>query len=130
MGATRTLAALFTMIVLAACGGTAAPASPAQTLKLTVGLGSTPAPALPNSVLWLAKDLGYYDREGLDVTLQELDGTPTVIAALIAGDLDVGNIGTDQMVKLVAQKSVDMKAINSSDARQYFLIASKSSLNS
>ena len=97
-------------------------------MKLSLGLASKPAPALPNSVLWLAKDLGYYEREGLDVTLQELDGTPTVIAAMIAGDLDVGNIGTDQLVKLAAQKSVDMRAINSSDARQYFLIESKDSI--
>ncbi len=137
-------------LLLAACGGTAGPAAssagisgasaPANVsaaatpsvaaLKLNLGLASKPAPALPNSVLWLAKDLGYYDREGLDVTLQELDGTPTVIAAMISGDLDVGNIGTDQMVKLDAQKSIDMKAINSSDARQYFLIASKSSIDS
>jgi NitT/TauT family transport system substrate-binding protein len=148
----RASSALAAGLLLAACGGTSAPASapgnsgsaaaasakPASTgasaatkpstLKLSLGLASKPAPALPNSVLWLAKDLGYYDREGLDVSLNELDGTPTVIAAMISGDIDVGNIGTDQMVKLVAQKSVDMRAINSSDARQYFLIASKDSL--
>ena len=99
-------------------------------LKLNLGLASKPAPALPNSVLWLAKDLGYYQREGLDVTLQELDGTPTVIASMISGDLDVGNIGTDQLLKLAAQKSVDMRAINSSDARQYFMIAAKDSIAS
>ncbi|HVA23448.1 MAG TPA: ABC transporter substrate-binding protein [Chloroflexota bacterium] len=142
-------------LILAACGGSVAPAAgsassgqaapaaskaqssgaqastaPKQMLKLNLGLASKPAPALPNSVLWLAKDLGFYQREGLDVTLQELDGTPNVIAAMISGDLDVGNIGTDQLVKLAAQKSVDMRAINSSDARQYFLIASKDSLSS
>jgi NitT/TauT family transport system substrate-binding protein len=109
--------------------GGSAGAKPSM-LKMNLGLASKPAPALPNSVLWLAKDLGYYEREGLDVTLTELDGTPTVIAAMISGDLDVGNLGTDQTVKLIAQKSVDMRAINSSDARQYFLIASKDSLNS
>lgn len=146
-------------LLLAACGGTAAPPSisasasapPASSggapsiaakpasgsaaarpglLKLNLGLASKPAPALPNSVLWLAKDLAYYEREGLDVSLNELDGTPTVIAAMISGDLDVGNIGTDTLVKLVAQKSVDMRAINSSDVRQYFLIAVKDSINS
>ena len=110
--------------------GSGQSAAPRQVLKLNLGLASKPAPALPNSVLWLAKDLGFYEREGLDVTLQELDGTPTVIAAMISGDLDVGNIGTDQLLKLAAQKSVDMRAVNSSDARQYFLIASKDSLSS
>jgi NitT/TauT family transport system substrate-binding protein len=108
----------------------AAPPAPSGALKLNLGLASRPAPPLPNSVLWLAKDLGFYQREGLDVAVQELDGTPTVIAAMLSGDLDVGNIGTDQLVKLDAQKSVDMRAINSSDARQYFLIASKDSVAS
>ena len=125
--------------MLAACGGTAAPApsaaasasaKPQSTLKLNLGLASKPAPALPNSVLWLAKDLGYYEREGLDVTLQELDGTPTVIAAMVAGQVDVGNISTDQALKLTAQKSVDMRALHSPDARQYFLVAARDSIAS
>jgi NitT/TauT family transport system substrate-binding protein len=147
---------LLLSLALAACGGTAAPASSApassvaakpasagssaaakpsgsaaaggEKLKLSVGLASKPAPPLPNSVLWLAKDLGYYDQEGLDVTLQYLDGTPTIIASMISGDVDVGNIGTDQAVKLVAQKSLDMRAIESSDVRQYFLIAARDSI--
>src|SRR5207245_500072 len=111
------------VVLLASCGGAASAPSAAaakQPLKLTLGLASKPAPALPNSVLWLAKDLGFYEREGLDVTLQELDGTPTVIAAMLSGDLDVGNISTDQALKLAAQKSVDLRAIHSPDARQYF----------
>ncbi|MBV9121668.1 MAG: ABC transporter substrate-binding protein [Chloroflexi bacterium] len=144
--------------VLAACGGAAAPtpstsnsaatsnqaasvsaassvgaasaSASRATLKLSLGLASKPAPALPNSVLWLAKDLGFYDREGLDVALNELDGTPTVIAAMLSGDIDVGNVSTDQVLKLTAQKSVDMRAIHSPDARQYFMVASKDSLAS
>lgn len=93
-------------------------------------MASKPTPPLPNSVLWLAKELGFYDREGLDVTMQFLDGTPTIIASMISGDVDVGNIGTDQAVKLVAQKSLDMRAINSSDVRQYFLVAARDSIAS
>jgi NitT/TauT family transport system substrate-binding protein len=60
--------------------------------------------------------------------LQYLDGTPTVVASMISGDVDVGNIGTDQAVKLAAQKSLDLRAINSSDVRQYFLIASRDNI--
>ena len=117
-------------LLVAACGGTVAPGSTKETLKLNVGLASKPAPALPNSVLWLAKDLGYYEGEGLDVTIQELDGTPTVVAAMVSGDLDVGNISTDQALKLAAQKSIDLRAIHSPDARQYFLVAAKQSVGS
>ena len=117
-------------LLFAACGQPASAPSKASALKLNVGLASKPAPALPNSVLWLAKDLGFYEHEGLDVSLQELDGTPTVIAAMISGDLDVGNLSTDQALKLAAQKSVDLRAIHSPDARQYFLIAAKQSIDS
>ena len=55
----------------------AADSKPREMLKLRLGLGSAPAPALPNSVLWLAKDLGFYAREGLDVDLKEFQGTPS-----------------------------------------------------
>src|SRR5581483_1750209 len=50
-----------------------------EPLKLRLGLGSAPAPPLPNSVLWLARDLGFYQREGLDVELTEFQGTMRAI---------------------------------------------------
>jgi len=99
-------------------------------LKLRLGLGSTPAPALPNSVLWLAKDLGFYRREGLDVELIEFNGTPIAIAAMIAGEIDVGNIGTSDIIRLVATKRQPMRAIHSPDARLYFLIAARNEVES
>jgi NitT/TauT family transport system substrate-binding protein len=102
----------------------AAESKPAE-LKLRLGLGSTPAPALPNSVLWLAKDLGFYKREGLEVELIEFNGTPIAIAAMIAGEIDVANIGTSDVIRLVATKRQPMRAIHSPDARLYFLIAAR-----
>ena len=72
----------------------AAEPKPTEPLKLRLGLGSAPAPALPNSVLWLARDLGFYKREGLDVELNEFQGTPLVMAGMVAGDIDVGNVST------------------------------------
>ncbi|HVO92827.1 MAG TPA: ABC transporter substrate-binding protein [Terriglobales bacterium] len=110
--------------------GDAAESKPREMLKLRLGLGSTPAPPLPNSVLWLAKDLGFYAREGLDVELIELRGTPTVITAMRTGDMDVGNISTSDVVKLTASHTLPMKAIHSPDARLYFLIAARDQLKS
>lgn len=107
-----------------------ATATPRQVLTLRVGLGSTPAPALPNSVLWLAKDLGFYEREGLDVTLVELQGTPLVITAMRSGDIDVGNIATSDVLNLVATKTLDLRAIHSPDSRQYFMIAARDAVAS
>ena len=101
-----------------------------EMIKLRLGLGSAPAPPLPNSVLWLAKDLGFYAREGLDVELNEFQGTPLAIAAMISGDVDVANISTSEVIRLTANKGQPMKAIHSPDARLYFLIAAREELKS
>jgi len=108
----------------------AAEAKPKEPLKLRVGLGSSPVPPLPNSVLWLAKDLGFYRREGLEIELIEFQGTPLAIAAMISGDIDVGNVSTSEVIRLTATKGQPMRAIHSPDARLYFLIAAKEEIKS
>src|SRR2546427_3174343 len=124
------LVALIATFVLPTALCFAAEPKPIEPLKLRLGLGSAPAPALPNSVLWLAKDLGFYKREGLDVELTEFQGTPLVIAAMIAGDIDVGNISTSDVIRMVATKSQPMRAIHSPDARLYFLVAARDEIKS
>jgi NitT/TauT family transport system substrate-binding protein len=122
----RSARVLVAVLLLSSCFALAnAAESKPGDLKLRLGLGSTPAPALPNSVLWLARDLGFYKREGLDVELIEFNGTPIAIAAMIAGEIDVGNIGTSDVIRLVATKRQPMRAIHSPDARLYFLIAAR-----
>ena len=103
---------------------------PREPLKLRLGLGSAPAPPLPNSVLWLAKDLGFYAREGLDVELNEFQGTPLAIAAMLSGDVDIANISTSEVIRMNAAKGQPMRAIHSPDARLYFLIAARDEFKS
>jgi NitT/TauT family transport system substrate-binding protein len=74
--------------------------------------------------------LGFYQREGLDVELNEFKGTPLVIAAMIAGDIDVGNVSTSDVIRLVATKGQPMRAIHSPDARLYFQIAARDEIKS
>ena len=101
-----------------------------EPLKLRVGLGSAPVPPLPNSVIWLAKDLGFYQREGLEVELIEFQGTPLAIAAMISGDIDVGNVATSEVIRMTATKAQTLRAIHSPDARLYFLIAAREDIKS
>jgi NitT/TauT family transport system substrate-binding protein len=108
----------------------AADSKPRELLKLRLGLGSAPAPPLPNSVLWLAKDLGFYQREGLDVELSEFQGTPLAIAAMVAGEVDVANVSTSEVIRMTATKGQPMRAIHSPDARLYFLIAARDEIKS
>src|SRR3954463_9804103 len=112
-------------LLLHAAPASAAETKPKEVLRLRIGLGSSPVPPLPNSVIWLAKDLGFYQREGLDIELIEFQGTPLAIAAMISGDIDVGNVSTSEVIRLAATKGQPMRAIHSPDARLYFLIAAR-----
>ena len=115
-----------------AAGPTSAPAAaaPKDVIKLHVGTATTPAPALPESVLWLARDLGFYQKEGLDVDITETTATPTVIAAMRSGEVDVGNINSEDVIRLTASRDLEMRTINSSNGRNFFMIVGKASIGS
>src|SRR5262245_54446955 len=125
-----TIALIAVMVFSSASPLAAADSRPKEPLKLKLGLGSAPAPPLPNSVLWLAKDLGFYQREGLDVELTEFQGTPLAIAAMIAGEVDVANVSTSEVIRMTATKGQPMRAIHSPDARLYFLLAARDEIKS
>lgn len=105
--------ALLVLTLLAACGGAGAPAAapasgskaatptataaPAAT-KITVAYGNTAGTYTP---LYVAKDDGFFARNGLDVTLYNATGKD--IAPLIAGDAQIadadGNYGATAIAK-------------------------------
>lgn len=116
--------ALTTMLAIAE----AQSASPRLRLRLAVAV--SPMPELPNSVMWLAKDLGYYEREGLDVDVVEVQATPSIIVAMRTGEVDVGNLGPEDVVQLTATKQFEMRAIHSPGARNFFMIASRDTIAS
>lgn len=118
-----TAAAVAATAVAAAAAG--APAGSGERIKLRLGLASSPVPALPNSVNWLAKDLGFYEAEGLDVDVVEMRGTPTVIRAMRAGEIDVGNVNTEDVLRLTASGQLQLWAIHSPDDRFFFVIGAR-----
>src|SRR5712691_11649766 len=65
------------------------PAEPTPRLALSIGWGVTPITASPASVLWLADDLGFYAREGLNAELLLIQGTPNLIAGMRSGQIDI-----------------------------------------
>jgi NitT/TauT family transport system substrate-binding protein len=99
-------------------------------MKLRIGTATTPPPALPESTLWLARDLGFYQKEGLDVEIIEATATPSVIAAMRSGDVDIGNINSEDVIRLTASKDLEMRTINSSNGRNFFMIVGKTSIGS
>jgi NitT/TauT family transport system substrate-binding protein len=108
----------------------AAASAPTDVIKLRIGTATTPPPALPESTLWLARDLGFYQKEGLDVEITEVQATPSVIAAMRSGEVDLGNINSEDIIRLTATKDLEMRAINSPNGRNFFMIVGKSSIGS
>jgi NitT/TauT family transport system substrate-binding protein len=126
----RVALALCLGLAAAACARpNAAPTAPA-TLALKLGVAVTPAPALPESSLWLARDLGFYQKEGLDVEINEYDATPTVVIAMRTGDVDIGDINSEDVIRLTASKDLEMRTINSASGRNFFMIVGKSNIGS
>src|SRR5919198_6250595 len=105
-------------IVVAACGGGAAPSTsspaaagtattkPAPT-KIKSSYGNvTPANLAP----FMAKELGLFEKHGLDVDLQLIDGGAQSAAALLAGQVQFANFGGTEAMSGVAG-GADVQAI-------------------
>jgi NitT/TauT family transport system substrate-binding protein len=110
---------------LSAPAAVAPTAATRDTLKLRVGVATSPAPALPEATLWLARELGFYQKEGLDVDITEVNATPSLITALRAGEIDVGDINSEDVIRLTASKDLEMRTINSASGRNFFMIVGK-----
>ena len=119
------------LLLLCACSLTAPPAAaptPEPPLKLKVADGVNPPVALPQSILTLAVQQGFFQKEGLDVEIDDVIGTPAIIAAMRAGDVDVGIINSSDVIKLQAQKTLEMRVIGSPNGRNFWMIISRDSI--
>jgi NitT/TauT family transport system substrate-binding protein len=114
------------LIRLAAAIGSAllvAGAASAGTLRLVV-TDLTP-PLVPNSVMDLAVELGYFAREGVEVKLIRVQQTPSAIAAMLAGEGDMANVGVDALLQLKVRGDETLIAVTSPNKALPFLIAAR-----
>jgi NitT/TauT family transport system substrate-binding protein len=119
------------LVVVSAC--VAAPAAPPTVeplLTLRIADGVSPPAALPQSILSLAAQQGYFQREGLDAQVLDVNGTPAIITAMRSGDVDVGIINSSDVIKLEAQKTLEMRVIGSPNGRNFWMIVSRDSIGS
>jgi len=86
------------------------------------------AQLVPNSVMDLAVQLGYFEKEGVEVELVRVQQTPSAVAALQAGEGDMANISVDAALQLVARDQLKLKAVVSPNKSLPFLIAGKDSI--
>ena len=93
-GATVTRARLLAMASGAAVMGAFASPVRAQTGQaLRVGILSAESAAEAH----YANDLGYFTKAGLDVTITTMSNTPSIVAAVVAGALDIGYTTIDSV---------------------------------
>ena len=81
------------------------------------------APLVPNSVMDLALNLGYFEREGVEVELVRVQQTPSALAALQSGEGEMANVGVDALLQFVARGADDLRAVASPNKSLPFLIA-------
>lgn len=82
-------------------------------------------PLVPNSVMDLAVELGYFEREGVDVELVRVQQTPSAIAAILSGEGEMANVGLDALLQLAARGETSLKAVVSPNKSLPFLIAAR-----
>jgi len=75
-----------------------APGHPAELKKITLGY-STVGPA--GTGLWMAKEIGAFEKYGIDADLIFISSGPVVVPALIGGDLQAGLAATNAVIAAV-----------------------------
>ena len=85
-------------------------------------------PLVPNSVMDLAHELGYFEREGVDVELIRVQQTPSALASIMAGEGEMANASVDAVLQLMARGTDTLRAVTSPNKSLPFLIASRSDI--
>jgi NitT/TauT family transport system substrate-binding protein len=114
------IAVLLLGLVVSACGdddddGGAAAAQEQVELLLSFNLGLVWAPVIA------ARDAGFFEAQGLDVTLQETDGTSFVTQQLIAGNAEYG-FASAAGALIAANEDPDLRVIGCQEQRNIFFI--------
>jgi NitT/TauT family transport system substrate-binding protein len=95
--------ALVSVLVLASCTParpgsppTVAPTAAAQKTALTSAYTTTSATMAP---LWLAKVGGFFDQEGLDVSLTRIQAGAPIMGAIQSGEVPLAFVGAQQIIE-------------------------------
>lgn len=89
------------------------PPPPRELIKLREASFGVEMPYMTNSVEFLAKDLGFYEKEGLDFDIIGLASTPNVLNALKAGEIDIAGVSGSTALRLTATGDLQTKVFMS-----------------
>src|SRR4029434_3326827 len=110
------------VIFLAATAVAARAADQVTTTYQSVTIGSS-------TPLWIAKDAGFFDRQGLDVKIVFVEGSPRTMQTLIAGEAQIVESTGPATLNAPAAGSAVFIAAGYINGMPYYLIAD-SSINS
>jgi len=96
--------AIFTVAVLVVV-----PCAAQERVRFPIGASSK---TLGYGPLWLAQKMGFFEREGLDVQIVVMRGTPITIQALATESIYVANAGTDGIMAAI-DRGLDLAMIGS-----------------
>jgi len=110
------------LFVAGACGGSTPAANASPTVAASVAPSATPTPIKikssygnvtpANLAPFMAKELGLFEKRGLDVDLSLIDGGAPSAAALVSNQTQVGNFGgTEAMSGFVAGSDMQVVAL-------------------
>ena len=86
-------------LLLAACGG---PDTGGGDGDLpTIQIASAPNVFL--AALWVAQDKGYFEEEGVNVEVVEIEAGTDSVAALVSGNAQVADVGFDDLLELASE---------------------------
>src|SRR5580693_4487074 len=100
----RLFGAVCALVAVAAVSTASAPAAELQ--KISIGY----VPVADFAPLFVAKDKGFFEQHGLDVTLTKILLASNVTGAIVAGSLDIG-MGTPPMLLVTNESGLDFQAI-------------------
>ena len=81
---TKIIATAAIALSLAACSGGDQPPAEGDLTPVTVGV----IPITDTAALWLGDQEGYFEEEGIDLTIETTDGGATSMAGVVSGDYD------------------------------------------
>jgi len=124
---TGILLLIATMLVVSACGGAetkspTAATAPAAKKSLRVGYLNV----MDDAQAMLAKDAGFYEKNGLDVELQLFDSGTDLIKAIVGGQLQAGVLGFTNAATW-AQKGADLKVVGGAQMGYHSILVKKGS---
>src|SRR4051794_32346335 len=102
----------------------AAPTSPPPRQAVRIPYA---APSLGSLPLWLTYDGGYFEREGLDVTMEYIASGTTLAQALLSGDVPMASAGQETAISTGVQ-GADLVIVGVSLDRPLFWISAPPSI--